>query len=415
MAGSLISNAVINFAVNTQIALQQITGFQSKFSSAIGQMRGVLAGFIGFQGIRGAYQSITQMVDAAEKWHVPVEKLSEFANLFATVGGSTDEAVASLEKFQNMANQLKFHSSGPLKELSAVLRTNLANKDYAGLIRAFRSQFGQLAPDAQTEVENMLGVDSVALRRILRMSDAEFAAAIERSKQFKTLTTEQGQAFKEWEIAISETKNALQQLSIPFLETLKPVLETVRNIAMWFNDLPDSVKKAAAEFLLVWAGVNAALKLTALLATIASGGTNLIAAAAVAGGYGLYKAYHADKKNPNAGELISAGKTASGLLDIKTTDDPQEAYKKIEAWRAGVFQPQLQTPLTAPMMRPAPSADPYTLDAVLKKFNLTRGNTTNRSNVTQNINIYGIENAESIVPQFRSIVEQGLTPIMGVQ
>ena len=188
MAGTLFSKAMIEFGLNTQNALQQLTSFQQRFANGIGQMKSLLVGFVGFQGLRGAYNTLTDLVDVANKWDLPVEKVSQFTNLFTQFGGSAEEAVASLDKFQEMANQLRFHSSGPLKELSAILRTNLSNKDYMGVIQAIRSQWGQLNASARAEVQRMLGVSSDAMRRMLASSDQEFAAALKNSEKFGKLT-----------------------------------------------------------------------------------------------------------------------------------------------------------------------------------------------------------------------------------
>lgn len=243
MAGTLFSKAVISFDVNTAAALQQLDNFKQRFSSGIGQLKGLIAGFVGFQGLRGAYQGLLDIVDVANKWNIPVEKVSQFANLFTQFGGSADEATTALENFQNMANQLRFHSSGPLKELSAVLRTNLANKDYMGLISALRSQWGGLSDNARAEVQDMLGVDGDAMRRILAADDAEFADALTKAEKLGKITADNAVALHQMRVAAAEAKQALMMAVVPILEALKPLFNVVRDISVWFGTLDPRLRK----------------------------------------------------------------------------------------------------------------------------------------------------------------------------
>lgn len=243
MAGTLFSKAVISFDLNAAGALQQLNTFQQKFASGVGQMKSMIASFIGFQGLRGAYQGLVDIVDVANKWNIPVEKVSQFANLFTQFGGSASEATASLEKFQQMANQLQFHSSGPLRELSAVLRTNLANKDYMGVIKALRGQWGQLNDNARAEVQNMLGLDSDAMRRMLAASDQEFAEAVQKSEKLGKITAENAKTLQDMRVAVAETKQALMMAVMPVLEAIKPLLDVVRDLAIAFGNLDPRVRK----------------------------------------------------------------------------------------------------------------------------------------------------------------------------
>ncbi len=417
-AGTAFSNIVINFVANTQGALQQITGFQSKLQSTIGQLKTMVAGFIGFQGLKSAYNTLTQLVDTADKWKVPVEKVSKFSNLFAEFGGTTDEAVASLDKFQQMANQLRFHSSGPLRELSAVLRTNLANKDYMGVINAIRSQWGHLNKEGQTEVMNMLGVDSAAMRRMLNASNAEFAEALKRSEQFGVVTEDVAQSFRDIRKALAETKQALTMLAVPFMQILKPVLETLRDIAVWINKLPDGVKQFGAALLLLYPVISK------LFAFFAGGGivkaigaltnpiTLIIAgvAALAAGAYVLYKNW--DKvvaKFKQLRDVIvsiveAAGKAIKYIKDIFTAGNKQLTVEEKEQANEWLSQNGLIPSETAAQ----------TMSYVNNK-NTDSHNTKIVDNKTQTINIYGVQGAEDMMSRLQSIPQQSLTPIMGNQ
>ena len=461
MAGKLFSNAVINFTINTQNALQQLTGFQQKFAAGMGQMKTLLAGFIGFQGLRGAYNGLTKLVDVADKWNMPVEKVSRFANVFTEFGGSAEEAYETLDRFQNMANQLKFHSSGPLRELSAVLRANFANKDYQGAINTLRSQWGLLASDAQAEVLNMLGMDSAALRRMLSASNAEMQEAIKNAERFSVITEDQAASVREMRKSFAEMKQTLTQAMIPVLEALQPLVNLLRDIAMAWNDLDDGLKKSITTGILsaivltrVTKLIGALTSMGGILGGIATGGA---LAAIIAFGPGLMDfaskmnevakgtktlaeamdelAAREDafgrvmKKFERLGEIVGNLWTKLGSMwsQVKITlgfGDAGDAAKVLadqrKLYEAGAISPEefnatqqkMQSIMTANIPR-IPKNQGFIPYANPDQARLTFKGMP--ANVTQNINIYGVANAEDAVGQFRTIAEQTLTPLMGPQ
>ena len=461
MAGKLFSNAVINFTINTQNALQQLTGFQQKFSNGMNQMRSLLAGFIGFQGIRGAYNSLTKLVDVADKWNMPVEKVSRFANVFTEFGGSADEAYETLDKFQNMANQLKFHSSGPLRELSAVLRANFANKDYQGAINTLRSRWGDLTSDAQAEVLNMLGMDSAALRRMLSASNAEMQEAIKNAERFSVITEDQAKSVREMRKSFAEMKQTLTQAMVPVLEALQPLVEILRDLAMKWNDLDDGVKRSVINGVLsllvltrVGKLVGSLTSMSSILSGIVTGGA---LAAIIAFGPGL--ADFAEKMNDvakgtksfgtaidelaqrkdifgallrdfqKAGEVL--GNTLTKLKTMWSSlklslglGSASDAAAILEDARKGLSAgaidqdtfDQIERDMKAKMTANIPRIPKN--QGFIPYSNPQQAAMTYKgvpANVTQTINIYGVTGVEDAVDQFRTVAEQTLTPTMGPQ
>lgn len=413
MAGTLFSKAMVEFVINTQNALQQLNGFQQKFSNGIGQMKSLLVGFIGFQGLRGAYNSLTDLVDVANKWNIPVERVSEFTNLFTQFGGSAEEAVASLDKFQQMANQLRFHSSGPLRELSAVLRTNLGNKDYMGVINAIRSQWGQLNSEARAEVQNMLGVDSDAMRRMLAASNEEFAEALKNSEKFGKLTGENAKSLFEMRKALAETKLVLTQLAVPILEFLTPILKWLRDAVMWINQLPDGVKK----FIPYMLAAGYAIKAAGLGLKGMHGWMLVLLPLAYKLGqkFGKWAMDLKDWANRSDAKLrIQMGNgdgndvaVLRGYLNRNRDNLDAETIKKYEDLIAKAEG----------NIRNKPEYWGYIKD-VAKNYStpVPASNTKNQSyvdNKSQTINIYGVKNAEDIIPALRSVAMQNISPIQG--
>ena len=163
MAGTVNSTGTISIFVNVAQALANLDKFQKSFDNGISRMRNMVIGFIGARGLKGYYDSLMSIIDLADRWHLPVEKVSAWTNLFSRFGGGTEEAVSSLERLQSLANDLKFSSNGAFRELSAILNTNLQNKDYMGAVKALREGMKGLSNDAKTEVMRRLGFYSAAI------------------------------------------------------------------------------------------------------------------------------------------------------------------------------------------------------------------------------------------------------------
>lgn len=463
MAGQLFSRATINFAVNTQNALQQITGFQRNFSNSMGQMKTALMGFIGYQGIKGAYNSITNLVDTAEKLNVPVEKMSQWANLFAVFGGSTEEATASLEKFDKLSRDLKFHSSGPLRELSAVLRTNLNNKNFDGLIGAFRSQWGHLTDDAKREVLDMLGADAPALRRIIGASNAELSKAREEAARMHQTTKEEADSILQMEKNFAVLKKTLTDAAIPVLQALQPLVEVLRNIAMAFNDLDNATQKSIVYGFLGYELIKhlGLLKLAAGGAAGALAGLGNVAAlgAIVAFGPGLadmakklYEVAEGTKTLDQAMQELSERKDPFGWLIRSAEKNLKPVSAMIQSLSVGWSRIKIAMGLGTEVDKATVLGNYGNLlnsgqitqedyDAFERKIQGQTGTATYedvlkgkhgfipyanptaagltyknaRGDVIQNINIYGVTGAEDMIDQFRTVAEQSITPLMGGQ
>lgn len=126
---------------------------------------GITAGVLGIKSITQVYDETLKLVNLSERWNLPVEKVSQFANAFAQFGGDADSAIGMIEKLQQAANSLRFESSGPLKDLSAIMGTNLFNKDYLGAIKALRSEFRTLNENAQvTDDAGNIHIADISLR-----------------------------------------------------------------------------------------------------------------------------------------------------------------------------------------------------------------------------------------------------------
>ena len=229
---SLFSDAVINFFVNSKDAENSLGGLEKKFNQTvnsiqnglIGKLGGITAGVLGIKSITQVYDETLKLVNLSERWNLPVEKVSQFANAFAQFGGDADSAIGMIETLQQAANSLRFESSGPLKDLSAIMGTNLFNKDYLGAIKALRSEFRTLNKNAQVKVTDMLGGD-ITLQRMLKASDEEFAAILEKSQKFGTISEKTASSMRKLDRSLATIKQAFKAISGASLERLVPVFD----------------------------------------------------------------------------------------------------------------------------------------------------------------------------------------------
>lgn len=319
MAGTVNSNGTISIFVNVAQALANLDKFQKSFDNGISRMRNMAMGFIGARGLKGYYDSLMSIIDLADRWHLPVEKVSAWINLFSRFGAGTEEAVSSLERLQSLANDLKFSSNGALRELSAILNTNLQKKDYMGVVKALREGMKGLSNDAKTEVMRRLGFDSAAIQRMLEASDEEFAEALKSAQEFGVLNEESAQSLRDMRQTISDIKQILLDIAVPVVEALKPILNVVRDIAIWFGKLPADIQTATLAFVALIPVIKGIIGLfvggglVSAIGALANPITWIVLgiAALVAGGVLLYKNW--DKVKQKAQELAEK---YSGLINI---------------------------------------------------------------------------------------------------
>jgi hypothetical protein len=231
----MFSDAIINIWLNVGDAKKQLDGLQGAFAKTadkiqnnfIAKLGGLALGGVGIKGLTNVYDEALKIQNLAESWNLPVEKVSAFTNAFSLLGGSTDDALGAIDKLQNLSNQLKFDSSGALRELSAVIGTNLFNKDYQGAIDALRQNFGALNTDAQKKVVDMLGIDNLPFMRMLKLTDAEYAETNKKAQEFGVLTEKASEALRGMEISLATISQAFQAIAYPVLEKLAPVLDKI--------------------------------------------------------------------------------------------------------------------------------------------------------------------------------------------
>lgn len=294
---SLFSTAVIDFYINTADAKSQLSGLQGAFSKTadkiqnnfITKLGGLALGGAGIKALTGIYDEASKIQNLAESWNLPIEKVSQFANSFTMLGGTTDDALGSIEKLQNLSNQLKFDSSGSLRELSARLGTNLFNKDFKGAIDSIRGSFSGLSSGAQKKVLDMLGTDNLPMLRMLKMSKSEYDKLNADAKEYGTLTGKTGLAIRNIELALARVKTSIKGVFNENLNKLSPILDKIAEKLDWIANLSPETKSGIVSITSALLVLAPALKLIGTLSSSVFSPMTLAIAGVAAGAFLLYQ------------------------------------------------------------------------------------------------------------------------------
>ena len=453
MAGTLFSDAVIQFFVNTKQAETTLDAFSRKFDQGISRMRNMVLGFIGVKGLYGYYQTLEKVVDTADRWSMPVEKVSKFTNLFAQFGGTADEAAESIERLQGLANNLKFHSSGAFRELSAILGVNLQNKDFEGAIAALRKGMQGLNADAKAEVISMLGVNST-MARMLMAEDGVYNTATKKAKEFGVVTEDTAAKIRKMRQSIAEIKQAFLEIAVPIMDLIKPVLNVIRDLVVWFGKLDPVVQKTIMVGFL-------SMKMLGRVSALSAGVTGLGTALKTAGaGLGTFLAqgaliagtiYTLDKAINRWKDVIDLKKAIKELDENPQLAGPKqregesnkdyntrlvEWYKRHQETEEKKYNkfwlkyPTLfhELGFDSPYFWQDKNKDgrkDYTheryeamMEAIKeaqtgkgKWSEAARAEARGEYNITQNFNIYGVQGAEDMIDQMRSLVQNTIPPV----
>lgn len=288
------SDAIISFFINTKESETALDKLQKKFDQTVGAISGAIVGGLGLKSISDFYDETVKLINLSERWNLPVEQVSQFANAFALFGGDAEGAIAAIEKFQQMANSLNLRSSGPLRELSAVIGTNLQRKDYLGVIEAIRSQYQKLSNspngrNAQVEIMNMLGVDDIAMQRLLKASNKEWVEILEKARKFGVVNEKSAAAIKKFDQTLKTIRQAFKAIAGAGIEKIIPVFE---KLSVWLEKialLSGDTKAKILAILGVFTLLGPAIKLIGLIFSTFFSPLTLGIAAVAGAIYLLYK------------------------------------------------------------------------------------------------------------------------------
>lgn len=448
MAGTVSSTGTINIFVNVAQALANLNKFQNSFDNGISRMRNMAIGFIGARGLKGYYDSLMSIIDLADRWHLPVEKVSAWTNLFSQFGGGTEEAISSFERLQSLANDLKFSSNGAFRELSAILNTNLQNKDYMGAVKALREGMKGLSDDAKTEVMRRLGFDSAAIQRMLEASDEKFAEALKSAQEFGVLNEESAQSLRDMRQTIADIKQLLLDIAIPFVKAIKPVLKVARDVLKWFGDLSPDIKECIAQLIVAFTILKKLFSNRVLLASLGTIGLFVDVANGIY--EGIKKAREEGATLENILDTMAAhsytiniaikigNKLGEWVSDL--IENVKEGTAAIQLWASPNLGPTFgdrgkQLIHTKHWLDEHQNSPNY--ERTLKNYQIAQSQynaelrrrgwelfgkpdwlgkqspITNNDNRSMTFNIYGVEGASDLENRLRTIINNNVSPVTG--
>lgn len=250
-----VRQAVINFVVNVQSAKQQIAGFKASFKNAtqemsntfVGKFGAVGAAFGGFKAIKDIFDQTRKMTEFAQSFSVPVEEVSKFANTLSMFGGSSDAAVADLERVQQAIVDFRTTGGGALKTVASQIGMSLYTadgkiKNSIQVIEGLRGKFKDLSEDAQLKVAQELGLADPATLQMLRASDEEYQKMRADAEKMNVVNAKTAERVQTITRILAQMKQQWFAIGAALLQYVEKPLNIVIKAMEWFNGLSDEAK-----------------------------------------------------------------------------------------------------------------------------------------------------------------------------
>lgn len=250
-----VRQAVINFVVNTRSAKEQISSFKSSFKAAtqemshtfVGKFGAIGAAFGGFRAIKDIFDQTRKLTEFAQSFSVPVEQVSKFANTLSMFGGSSDTAVADLERVQQAIVDFRTTGGGALKAVSAQIGMSLYTadgkiKNSVQVIEGLREKFKGLSESAQLKVAQELGLSDPATLSMLRASDAEYKKMRADAEKMNVVNSKTAERVQTITRILAQMKQQWFAIGATLLEYVEKPLNMVIKAMEWFNGLSEQTK-----------------------------------------------------------------------------------------------------------------------------------------------------------------------------
>ena len=408
MAGSLFSNAVITFFVNTKQAVGAIEGLENKFTGSMGNMVASVAGLIGIKGLKGYYDQLQQIVQLTEKWNLPVEDFSQFMNLFSQFGGKAEEAMQIVNNLQDMQTSLALESDERLQKLSAKIGRQLNNKDYMQVIETLREVYTMLSNDpnrnAQEYLAKMIG-DYPALLRMLRASNEEYDKAKETATAMRHITQDQADNLTEVDKKLGKIGQQWANIGYTATQGFTPFVKYLEQITDWVEGWSDKLIQDLTKIGTILSGWGTWKLAKGLIGKLFGGSAASAATAGTASTAGATTA-------AGISALGVAGSAIVGALwPTAAGENPEDLYNYgIKAPQANNIASDFdatENEINANLHAMRQMAKQQLYD---EKWGTSKATTTN-DNRSVTINIYGVDGAEDMMNRLRGLPMNNMSPI----
>ena len=258
---SVFSTARIDVFFNKADALKGINELREKTRSSASEIKKSFMGafgalgttFLGAKAFKSVYDNSLKIVDLADKWGQPVEGISQFVNEMALLGGSTEDAINTVDSLQQAIIDLNTTGGGPLKQVSGqigaqIYKADGSLKNYKELLEEIRQKLKNVKDDAtRTKIAQELGLTSPAQLQYLKMSDAEYSKINKEAKQYGTLNSKNAQQLKDFRASITKLKMSFSSLAGEIMNDVKPAVDLITKGFKWLSESPEWVRKQFPE------------------------------------------------------------------------------------------------------------------------------------------------------------------------
>lgn len=344
---SVFSQARIDVFFNKADALKGIKELKNTVKSSANDMKSSFMGTLGKLGaaylggkmFKSAYDDMNNIVNMANKWGRSTEGISVLSNAMTMLGGSTEDALNTVDTLEQAITDLRTTGSGPLKSVASQIGAQIYNadgslKNYSQLLSEIRQKLKLVKDDAtRTKVLQELGLTSPTQINYMTMSEEKLKRINKEAKKQGVITKDSAKTMEKFNESVGKLKASFKSLVGELMGDFSPLIDIFKSIVDFISDLPSGVRKVILGLsALKLTGVFGILgklydgfkKIGALkgmwigLKTVVLGLFNAIAAhpviagitALVAGMYALYKWYQKlkgeqDEKNEEAKKWLN--------------------------------------------------------------------------------------------------------------
>lgn len=254
---SVFSQARIDVFFNKADALKGIKELKDTVKSSANDMKSSFMGTLGKLGaaylggkmFKSAYDNMNNIINMAHKWGRGTEGISVLANEMTMLGGSTEDALNTVDTLEQAIVDMSTTGTGPLKAVSAQIGAHIHNADgslktYSQMISEIRQKLKLVKDDAtRTKVLQELGLTSPAQINYMTMSEEKLKRINKEAKKAGVVTKEGEKATEKFNEAVGKLKASFQSLVSELMADFTPFIEIFSKIVDYISELPSGVRK----------------------------------------------------------------------------------------------------------------------------------------------------------------------------
>lgn len=254
---SVFSQARIDVFFNKADALKGIKELKDTVKSSANDMKSSFMGTLGKLGaaylggkmFKSAYDDMNNIVNMANKWGRSTEGISVLSNAMTMLGGSTEDALNTVDTLEQAITDLRTTGSGPLKSVASQIGAQIYNadgslKNYSQLLSEIRQKLKLVKDDAtRTKVLQELGLTSPTQINYMTMSEEKLKRINKEAKKQGVITKDSAKTMEKFNESVGKLKASFKSLVGELMGDFAPVIDIFSKIVDYISSLPSSVRK----------------------------------------------------------------------------------------------------------------------------------------------------------------------------